>query len=228
MIRVPHLVITTVLAVGISLCTLSFAGAYAMPDIFLNIDGIPGESTDAKHKDWIEVLSFDHGVTQKKESTCSNPTVSQDRSTFSDFTVVKSVDNASPKLSLACSNGDVIPQVTIEICKDVSDKPCYKKYTFTDVIISGIKTTGSGGSIPNESVSFNYCKMDYTYTVTNPKTGKSTEVKTSSGSCGDNSHKNGPKNVGSGVPDPIRDCILQHLNDPKYAHVGVGRCIQKL
>ena len=44
----------------------------------------------------------------------------------------------------------------------------------------------------------------------------------------DNSHKNGLKTVGSGVPVPIKNCILQHLNDPKYAHVGVGRCIQKL
>ena len=31
-------------------------------DAFLKIDGIPGESTDDKHKDWIEVLSFDFGM----------------------------------------------------------------------------------------------------------------------------------------------------------------------
>ena len=33
-------------------------------DAFLKVDGIPGESTDDKHKDWIEVLSFNHGVSQ--------------------------------------------------------------------------------------------------------------------------------------------------------------------
>jgi hypothetical protein len=27
-------------------------------DSFLKIDGIPGESTDDKHKDWIEVISY--------------------------------------------------------------------------------------------------------------------------------------------------------------------------
>ena len=26
-------------------------------DAFLKVDGIPGESTDDKHKDWIEILS---------------------------------------------------------------------------------------------------------------------------------------------------------------------------
>ena len=35
-------------------------GAY---DAFLKIDGIPGESTDDKHKDWIEILSFNHSTT---------------------------------------------------------------------------------------------------------------------------------------------------------------------
>ncbi len=33
-------------------------------DAFLKIDGIPGESTDDKHKDWIEVLSYGVGIQQ--------------------------------------------------------------------------------------------------------------------------------------------------------------------
>nr|NIS53628.1 type VI secretion system tube protein Hcp [Phycisphaerae bacterium]NIU11189.1 type VI secretion system tube protein Hcp [Phycisphaerae bacterium]NIU59045.1 Hcp1 family type VI secretion system effector [Phycisphaerae bacterium]NIW95363.1 Hcp1 family type VI secretion system effector [Phycisphaerae bacterium] len=33
-------------------------------DVFLQIEGIPGESTDEKHKDWIEILSYSHGVSQ--------------------------------------------------------------------------------------------------------------------------------------------------------------------
>jgi hypothetical protein len=36
-------------------------GAY---DAFLNLDGIKGESTDDKHKDWIEISSFNHNITQ--------------------------------------------------------------------------------------------------------------------------------------------------------------------
>ena len=41
----------------------------------------------------------------------------------------------------------------------------------------------------------------------------------------DNSHKSGLKTIGSGVPVPIANCILQHLNVPKYFHVGAGTCI---
>ena len=33
-------------------------------DTFMKVDGIPGESQDDKHKDWIELLSFSHSFTQ--------------------------------------------------------------------------------------------------------------------------------------------------------------------
>jgi len=42
----------------------------------------------------------------------------------------------------------------------------------------------------------------------------------------DDSHKKGPKTDGGGVPVPIKNCILQHLNNPAYYKVGVGKCIQ--
>jgi len=33
-------------------------------DMFLKIDGIPGESTDARHRDEIDVLSYNWGKSQ--------------------------------------------------------------------------------------------------------------------------------------------------------------------
>ena len=41
-------------------------------DAFLKIDGIPGESGDEKHKDWIEILSFAHGLEQPAQATASS------------------------------------------------------------------------------------------------------------------------------------------------------------
>ncbi|MEO7652407.1 MAG: type VI secretion system tube protein Hcp, partial [Bryobacteraceae bacterium] len=43
-----------------------------MFDTFLKIDGIPGESTDDAHKEWIEVLDFDHEMTQPASATVSS------------------------------------------------------------------------------------------------------------------------------------------------------------
>jgi type VI secretion system secreted protein Hcp len=34
-------------------------------DYFLKVEGIPGESLDARHKDEIDVLGFDWGVSQE-------------------------------------------------------------------------------------------------------------------------------------------------------------------
>jgi polygalacturonase len=41
-------------------------------DAFLKIDGIPGESTDDKHKDWIEILSYSFDIDQPSSATDSS------------------------------------------------------------------------------------------------------------------------------------------------------------
>ena len=40
-------------------------------DVYLQIDGIKGESTDDKHKDWIECKSVSCSVEQPKSATVS-------------------------------------------------------------------------------------------------------------------------------------------------------------
>ena len=40
-------------------------------DCFLKIDVIPGECTDDKHKEWIEILSYSHGVSQLSSGSVS-------------------------------------------------------------------------------------------------------------------------------------------------------------
>ena len=41
-------------------------------DTFLKISTIPGESTDDKHKDWIEILSFSTGLDQPASGSVSS------------------------------------------------------------------------------------------------------------------------------------------------------------
>ena len=40
-------------------------------DVYLQIDGIKGESTDDRHKDWIECQSVQWDVAQPKSATAS-------------------------------------------------------------------------------------------------------------------------------------------------------------
>ncbi|MBN2271612.1 MAG: type VI secretion system tube protein Hcp [Sedimentisphaerales bacterium] len=134
-------------------------------DGFLKIEGIEGECTDEHHKDWIEVLSYSHGVTQP--TTVLGGTTG--RCDHQDFSVVKTLDKASPKLALYCCNGEHIPEVKLQFCTQASDVPQrqFMEYTLSDVIISETKPKGgtmAGESRPLEDVSFNYAKIEWIYT----------------------------------------------------------------
>jgi len=145
-------------------------------DAFLKVDGIPGESTDDKHKDWIEVLSYHMGVSQPATgSRSSGGAASAERANFSDLSIVKALDKASPKLFLACAKGDHITKVTLELCRATGDKQSYMKYDLSDVIVSSVRPGGSSHgaeTLPLEEVAFNYGKIEKTYTETDHGTGK--------------------------------------------------------
>jgi type VI secretion system secreted protein Hcp len=134
-------------------------------DAFLKIDGIPGESTDDKHKDWIEVLSYSCGVSQPASATASGSGgAGHQRADFQDFQIVKGLSKASPKIALACANGTPAATVTMELCRAGGEKLKYMEYKLTNAIISSVSEGGGGGGEVTESVSFSYGKIEWTYT----------------------------------------------------------------
>ena len=147
-----------------------------MFDAFLKIDGIPGESTDDKHKDWIEILSYSWGVSQPASgSHSSGGARAAERVNVQDFSIVHTLDKASPKLFLACCKGEHLKTTCIELCRATGDKQKYMEYKLTDVIVSSVRPGGSskgGETLPVEEISFNYTKVEMTYTVTDHKTGR--------------------------------------------------------
>jgi len=151
-------------------------------DMFLKIEGVPGESTDDAHEDWIEVLSFSHGVSQPSSGSLSSGTSrSAERCDHQDFSVIKTLDKASPKLALLCSKGQHIPEVILVLCRSGGDKSKYMEYKMTDVIVSSVGYGGSAGTEerPVEEVTLNYTKIEWTYTEYDPISGKSKgDVKT--------------------------------------------------
>lgn len=137
-------------------------------DSFIKIDGIPGESTDDKHKDWIEILSFSHGLSQPSSATASSAGGgTTERVDHSDFQIVKNLDKASPKLYELCCTGKHVANVTLELCRAGGDKLKYMEVKMEQVIISSVHPGGSSkgdDNLPTESVSFNYGKIKWTYT----------------------------------------------------------------
>jgi type VI secretion system secreted protein Hcp len=137
-------------------------------DCFLKIDGIDGESTDAAHKNWIELVSFTHGMSQTASSVVSSSGGgTSGRVNMQDFSVVKHFDSATPKLAEACCTGKHFPTIQMDICRAGGDKLKYMEYKLTESIVSSVRPGGSaqgGDEVPLEEVSFNFGKIEWTYT----------------------------------------------------------------
>lgn len=135
-------------------------------DAFLKIDGIPGESTDDKHKDWIEIASFAHSLDQPASATASSAGgATAERVNHSTFDFVHLLDKASPKLYEACCTGKHIKEVTFELCRAGGDKMKYMEIKLEQVLISRVAPHGAQGEdFPKEQVSMSYGKIKWTYT----------------------------------------------------------------
>ncbi|WP_035055140.1 Hcp family type VI secretion system effector [Andreprevotia chitinilytica] len=137
-------------------------------DAFLKIDGIPGESTDDKHKDWIEIESFAHKIEQPASATASSSGgATAERVNHSTFDIVHLLDKASPKIYEAVCTGKHIKDVTLELCRAGGDKVKYLEVKLEQVLISKVEPSGAahgGEGFPQEAVSFSYGKIKWTYT----------------------------------------------------------------
>jgi len=131
-------------------------------DAFLKIDGIPGESTDDKHKDEIEVLSFNFGISRQG---------SRGRASLADFSVVKNVDGASPLLFDAACEGKAIDGALFTARKAGKEQVEFIKITFEEVIISSVQHSGAPGgeTLPMESVSLDFRSLKMEVFKQDPK-----------------------------------------------------------
>ena len=82
---------------------------------FANFGDIKGECTDKDHKDWVMILKYDHAVTQPPSVTQKTAGGrSAEEVNHSEFSIVKLLDAATPKLYEAACKGTHLPEVVIE------------------------------------------------------------------------------------------------------------------
>ncbi len=134
-------------------------------DAFLKIEGIPGESTDAKHKDWIEITHFSQSMSQPASATASSAGgATAERVDFGTFDIQHLLDKASPKIYEACASGKHIKEVILEICRAGGDQVKYLEVKLEQVLVSAIESGGTAGEgFPTETVKFSYGKIKWTY-----------------------------------------------------------------
>lgn len=133
-------------------------------DIFAKIGDIKGESTDAKHKDEIEVLSFSWGVTNPSSPGGAGGGGGAGRATFNDLSIVHRIDRATPKLLEACATGKHLPEATITHRKAGKGQLEYLIVKMSDVTITGVVHGGSIGSDSGaETVTMAFAKIALDY-----------------------------------------------------------------
>ena len=134
---------------------------------FLRIDGIKGESTDAKHAGEIDVEAFSWGVTQSG-SAGGGGAGGAGKASFSDFSFLTRSTTASPQLVLACASGKHLKEAVLTARRSGAAPVEFLKITFTDVLISSYQESG-GDDVPGDSVSFNFAKIKFEFTPTGAK-----------------------------------------------------------
>lgn len=132
-------------------------------DIFAKLGDIKGESTDAKHKDEIEVLSFSWGVTNAAPAGGGGGGAG--KATFQDLSIVHRIDKASPQLLLACATGKHLPDATITHRKAGKGQQDYLIVKMNDVIVTGVVHSGNAGpeATTSETVSLSFAKIAFEY-----------------------------------------------------------------
>ena len=146
-----------------------------MANIFVKIDGVPGESEVDAHKGEIEVLSFSMGAVQPVSGTPSSAGGATSASVeFSNVTMTKFVDKSTPKLYKFCASGNHINSITFSFHRAAKDGSTvkYMEIVLTNTIIANISTSGSGGEdILVENLSLNFGAIQITYTEMARKEG---------------------------------------------------------
>lgn len=136
----------------------------ALFDAFLKIDGIEGESADAKHKGEIDLHSFSWG-----ESNAGTFSVGggggAGKVSMQDLHFTMKINKASPKLFLACASGEHIKKANLTCRKAGKDQQEFLNYTLSDILISSYQTGGSSGGseVPMDQISLNFSKIEMEY-----------------------------------------------------------------
>src|SRR5262245_25389380 len=122
--------------------------------LFLKMEGVTGESTDALHPGEIQLESFSWGAS--RTSSAGVPLGVQD------FHVVMRVNKASPQLLALAALGQHIPTAVLSERRLVGSQQDFLTWTFTDVFVSSFQTRDLGG-LPAEEVTFSFATLVQSY-----------------------------------------------------------------
>ncbi len=128
--------------------------------LFAKIGDIKGESTDDKHKDEIQVLSWSWSLANVPGPT-SGAGGGSGKAAFGSFVFTHRIDRASPQLLLACATGKHFAVATLSVRKAGSQQADYLVIRLYDALIANVSLGSSDSSM--ETVSLSCSRVDFEY-----------------------------------------------------------------
>ena len=135
-------------------------------NIFLFLDGIPGESSASGFENWININDFSLGATMEvdQEARTGSGGGTSGAADPEDLSCSKKMSIATPVLLQCCASGAIIPRGKLIQCNIVNEqRVAVSDYCFGDSIITSVNLSGSGGGIPDESFTLNYGSVIWQY-----------------------------------------------------------------
>ena len=129
----------------------------AAVDMFVKLDGVDGESTDDKHRGWIQAFSVQTGIASPPLNPGSG--AGPGKAHFSDLHFAHNVDKASPALAMHAAGGLHIKSVVLEF-RRTSNREVFYKITLSDVVITSIAVNVTGDSL-GEQVGLAFGRIEW-------------------------------------------------------------------
>jgi type VI secretion system secreted protein Hcp len=142
----------------------------AAVDYLLEIEGIKGESTDAKFPGTIEIESFSWVASNPASPVIGAGGRGAGRVSFQDLQFTAVVNKASPALMLACAKGTHIPTAALHVRKQGGTQVEYYTISLEYLLVSSYQSgsPGSGRSIPTDQFSLNFKTIEFSYSPQKP------------------------------------------------------------
>lgn len=132
-------------------------------DFLLELAGIKGESSDAAHKETIEIESFSWGVSNMG-SHATGGGGGAGKCSFQDIHFTTAVNKSSPTLMMSCAQGKHIEKAVLFVRKQGEKQQEYYTITLKDLLVSGYQSAdSSGGSLPTDQFSLNFAEIKFEY-----------------------------------------------------------------
>jgi type VI secretion system secreted protein Hcp len=134
--------------------------------VFAKYDGVDGESTDANHDKWIDVLAVDWG-SHKPGGGATGQSRRRGAVVVEDMSLTMEYEKSTPGLLEKLNMGEVIPKLEIEQTANYGgSRATYLKYELKNVQITSFQVNASGNdeSPPTVTLANNFEEYKVTYT----------------------------------------------------------------